>query len=421
MREVVITGIGVILPGCDSRQRLWQHLAGGESQLAFEEAPSGGGALWPVGRVRGFDARRYLPGITPRHYERYHRDQQLYLASLALALDDAGLNLATLPPASVGLFDGTSRGSFDAWYERIREEARQEPGAMYGTRELVLGTPGQAANLAAIALKVRGPVYTFTGTCSSGAIAAGHAWREIAAGELEVALASGHESSLSTPIYHMYRNADLISDEEEDARRAVRAYVGHSKNAFGEGAVTLVLEERRRAERRGAEILASFNGYRYLNYADHPTAVDTTGRLPARLCSALLAASRTDAERVSFVVGHGNGVPMSDLAEIAAMRRAFGPRVSKVPLISVKAIYGHLLGASSALNIAAAALMLHHQFVVPTINVDEARVVDGMDHQANRGEARACDVGVSLSFGVGGHMSAVLLERARRRERGVQS
>jgi 3-oxoacyl-[acyl-carrier-protein] synthase II len=412
MREVVITGIGPLLPGCDSRARLWEHLSRGESQLAFEEAPSGGGALWPVGRVRSFDARRYLPGITPRHYERYHRDQQLYLASLALALDDAGLSLSSLPPGSVGLFDGTSRGSFDAWYERIREEARQEPAAMYGTRELVLGTPGQAANLAAIALKVRGPVYTFTGTCSAGAMAAGHAWREIALGELEVALASGHESSLSAPMYHMYRNADLLTDEEEDARKSVRAYAGHSKNAFGEGAVTLVLEERRRAERRGAEILATFGGYRYLNFAEHPTAVDTTGKLPARLIAALLAASRTDSERVSFVVGHGNGVPMSDLAEIACMQRVFGPRTAEVPLVSVKAIYGHLLGASSALNIAAGALMLHRQFVVPTINLEEKRVVDGMNHQANRGAARACDLGLALSFGIGGHMAAVLLAGA---------
>jgi 3-oxoacyl-(acyl-carrier-protein) synthase len=115
---------------------------------------------------------------------------------------------------------------------------------------------------------------------------------------------------------------------------------------------------------------------------------------------------------VSFVVGHGNGVPMSDLSEIAMMRRLFGDRTSTVPLISTKPVYGHLLGGASALNVAAAALMLRENRVIPTLNIDEDNVVSGMNHQANRSAARTCDVGVALSFGLGGQNAAILLKRA---------
>jgi 3-oxoacyl-(acyl-carrier-protein) synthase len=209
----------------------------------------------------------------------------------------------------------------------------------------------------------------------------------------------------------MYRDADLLSDEQVDARRAVKPYVGHSRNAFGEGAVTLVLEERTRAEARGANIIAAITGYGYANNAEHPTAVDPTGGVSADLVSDLLARARTDRERVSFVVGHGNGVPMSDLAEIAMMRRLFGDRTAAVPLLSTKPVYGHLLGGASALNVAAAALMLSEGQVVPTLNIDESRIVDGMNHQANRAGARVCDVGVALSFGLGGQNAALLLTR----------
>jgi NAD(P)-dependent dehydrogenase (short-subunit alcohol dehydrogenase family) len=34
--EVVITGIGMILPGCDTREVFWQQLRDGESQLTME-------------------------------------------------------------------------------------------------------------------------------------------------------------------------------------------------------------------------------------------------------------------------------------------------------------------------------------------------------------------------------------------------
>jgi 3-oxoacyl-[acyl-carrier-protein] synthase II len=100
---------------------------------------------------------------------------------------------------------------------------------------------------------------------------------------------------------------------------------------------------------------------------------------------------------------------MSDLAEIAMMKRLFDQRVSNVPLLSTKPIYGHLLGAASALNVAVAALMISEGHVIPTANVDPTRVVHGMNHQASGGEARDCDVGVAQSFGIGGQHAAILL------------
>src|SRR5206468_5384611 len=141
------------------------------------------------------------------------------------------------------------------------------------------------------------------------------------------------------------------------------------RNAFGEGAITLVLEDRAHAEARGAHIIAAITGYHYANCGEHPTAVDTTGELPAELLANLLDSARADVQRVSFVVGHCNGVPMSDLSEIAMMRKLFGERTRSIPLVSTKPIYGHLLGASSALNVAAAALMLSEGQVIPTMNI----------------------------------------------------
>src|SRR5688500_8500974 len=193
MREVVITGIGALLPGCASRAQLWRQLSEGQSQLVFEPAPTSDGSIWPVGRVRDFDAARHLAGVAPKHYQKFTRDQQLYVASMLLAREDARIDLSGVDAEKIGIFDGTSRGSFDAWYERIRAEGTRSAEELYTHRELVFGMPGVAAALAALSFKSRGPAYTFHATCASGSVAIGHAFREIAAGLVDVAFASGHD------------------------------------------------------------------------------------------------------------------------------------------------------------------------------------------------------------------------------------
>src|SRR5262245_8844045 len=159
MSEIVVTGIGPLLPNCADRRTLWRQLRHGPPQLVFERAPGavdGDDERWPVGRILGFEAQRWLERFPRQYYERYHREQQLYLASLVIALDDAELDIADVPRDRIGIFDGTSRGNFDYWYERVRGE--RDGNERYTRRELLNATPGQAANLAASLLGIRGPV-----------------------------------------------------------------------------------------------------------------------------------------------------------------------------------------------------------------------------------------------------------------------
>ena len=412
MPAVVVTGIGPILPNCDSRETFWQHVSRGESQLTLEPHPVFSDQRCPMGKIRGFEPVKYLAELPERFYSRYPREIQVYLASVFAARDDAALALGSLPAERIGLFDGSSRPSFELWYDLIRREgAGAALTDLYTRRELVTGMAGGCVGLAASLLKVRGPAYSFNGTCSSGAIAIGHAYREILSGEIDVALATGHDMPLVAPMFAMYEDANLVSLEREDARRAVRPYVDFSTNAFGEGAVTLVLESFAHARGRGARILAEVAGYRYGNNGYHPTTVDVGGLRPADMLRVLVRDANLQLEDVGFVVGHGNAVHLSDVSEENYMRLLFGPRAAKVPLISTKPIYGHTVGASSAVNASATALMLHHDYVIPTINVDPTRVKRNANHQPGVGVARACESGISMSYGMGGHNAALLLRR----------
>jgi 3-oxoacyl-[acyl-carrier-protein] synthase II len=411
LNEVVVTGVGALLPNCDNRETLWQQLRDGQSQMAIEPDPADA-IPCAIGRVRDFDCARYMAGIPERFYRACHREQQLYLASVVQAGRDAGLELSDFASSRTALFDGTSRGNFAHWYELIHHRLH-DPEGRFSPRDLNFAMPGQAVGLAAAILGVRGPTFTFNNSCASGAVAIGNAFRELQAGRVDVAFGTGHDAALIRPVYQMYRDAGLLSNEREDPELAIRPYAGSSANAFGEGAVTLVLETREHAEARGAVALAQIVAFRHGNGGEHPTDVDFTGARPAELIQKNLEEAQLAESDVDFVLGHGNGVLASDISELNYMKRVFGGRTRDVPLISTKPIYGHTLGASSALNVAAAALMLHGDFVVPTVRLDEKRVVHGFNHQANRGEARKLRSGLIVAYGIGGQNATLLLKKAQ--------
>src|SRR5262245_33491726 len=81
LHEVVVTGVGAILPNCDSRQTFWQQLREGESQMRIEPDPADG-IPSAIGRVRDFDCARYMEGVAAHRYQSLYREQQLYLASI---------------------------------------------------------------------------------------------------------------------------------------------------------------------------------------------------------------------------------------------------------------------------------------------------------------------------------------------------
>src|SRR6185503_3702926 len=148
--------------------QFWQQLRDGESQLTIEPDPADQ-LDCAIGRVQGFDGAKYFEGIEARNYASCHREQQFYLASLLQACRDAGIEIGELASEKVGLFDGTSRGSFAFWYEQIKAKIEQ-PSQRFTARDLHLGMPGQAVGVAAAILGIRGPTYTFNGTCASGGI-----------------------------------------------------------------------------------------------------------------------------------------------------------------------------------------------------------------------------------------------------------
>ena len=112
------------------------------------------------------------------------------------------------------------------------------------------------------------------------------------------------------------------------------------------------------------------------------------------------------ADAIGQVNAHGTSTPLNDAAEAAAVSEVFG--AGAVPVVSIKGVTGHALGAAGALEAAASLLSIEHGLIPPTANtttVDPELTIDVVT-----GEARPWTPApvISNNFGFGGHNGSVI-------------
>ncbi|MFL5869429.1 MAG: beta-ketoacyl-[acyl-carrier-protein] synthase family protein, partial [Thermoleophilaceae bacterium] len=184
---------------------------------------------------------------------------------------------------------------------------------------------------------------------------------------------------------------------------------------MGEGAGILVLEEGSKARERGARILGRVRGYGATSDAHHLTAPQPNGEGAARAIELALKDAGVEPEQVIYVNAHGTSTPLNDRAETEALKTALGERRAReLPVSSTKSAIGHLLGAAGAVEAIATLLALRDRMAPPTLNYEEPDegldldyVPDGARPLAN-GDTPA--IGISNSFGFGGHNAVLCLE-----------
>jgi 3-oxoacyl-[acyl-carrier-protein] synthase II len=182
--------------------------------------------------------------------------------------------------------------------------------------------------------------------------------------------------------------------------------------SIGEAAGILVFEERERARRRGAPILAEFLGYGVTSDAYHMTAPDPSGAAGGRTVRAALESSGVNVSDVDYVNAHGTATPQNDTAETAALKAGLGDRARRIPISSIKSMIGHCLCASGAIEAVATILTIRDGKIPPTIHYENPDPTCDLDYVPNEARERPVRVAISNSFAFGGNSSVVVFARA---------
>ncbi len=297
--------------------------------------------------------------------------------------------------------DGAVREALDEVLERTDHAPRFNPFVVS------MLMPNAPSAYLGIRYGLRGPNVPCAQACASGTIAVGRAWRDIAEGRAEHALAGGSEY-LDDPHGSIFQGFDVCRalvrdcDPPEEANRPFDARRSGFLFAQG-GAAVLVLESAEAAAARGAAPVAEISGFAESFDAHSIMNPEPEGRAIESMLRALMREAGIGPEQVDYVNAHGTGTQSNDVCESAVLARVF-PR--GVAVNSTKSLLGHTIGASGAIEAVVTALSLQAQRLHPSRNLTDP--IADLDFVV-RDEARELRFAISQSFAFGGHNAALLM------------
>lgn len=405
-RRVVVTGIGAVTPVGQGAAGLWCGVCAGQSAVAaVTRFDASGFRARLAAEVRDFDPSGYMPGRTAR---RMDRCAQFGVTAACQAVEDANLDLARLDGTRVGVALGSALGGVAAAEEHHSRFLDAGPRAI-GASLAITVYGGAAAASAALELHARGPCLAPSNSCASGAMAIGEGLRAIQRGEAEVMLAGGAEAPLAPLTFGAFARIHAMSTRNDDPAGAVRPFdAARDGFVMAEGACVLVLEELGHALRREAHIYAELAGYGHSNDAYHMTAPRPDGADAARAIRQALGDAGHSPGQIGYVNAHATGTRLGDLAEARALAAAFEGHTSRVAVSGTKGLYGHMLGASGAVEAAIACQALERRFLPGTENLEAPDDEGLLDLIPPRGRPCRVRAALSTSFGFGGANAALV-------------
>jgi 3-oxoacyl-[acyl-carrier-protein] synthase II len=411
-RRVVITGLGLISPVGNTVAEGWANLVAGRSGIAnVTKFDASNLACRFAGEVKGFNVEEYIPGKEARHMDTFIH---YGMAASIQAVQDAGLphgeTLSEEQAERIGVMVGSGIGGLP-----MIEQTQKDFMERGARRISPFFVPASIINMISGHVSIKygytGPNLAIVTACTTGLHCIGLAARLIEAGDADVMIAGGAESTVSPLGIGGFAAARALSTRNDDPATASRPW-DKDRDGFvlGEGAGVLVLEEYESAKKRGAKIYAEVAGFGLGGDAFHMTAPNVDG--PKRSMKAALRNAGINADEVQYLNAHGTSTPLGDLNETNAIKLAFGDHAKRLVVNSTKSMTGHLLGGAGGIESVFTTLAVHHQVSPPTINIFNQDPECDLDYCANTAREMKIDVAVKNNFGFGGTNGTLVIRRA---------
>lgn len=408
-QRVVITGMGTINPLGHDVATTWEAAVNGRSGTGPITLFDASGLKTQIAaEVKEFDP---VALFGRKEARRMARVTQLALAAADQALDQAGLKNGTINRDRVGVLIGSGMGNLDPVLDNLetlqtRSADRVSP---FFVPMMLADTP---AAMVSITYGLRGPNMSVATACATGNNALGEAAEMIRRGAADVMVAGGAEAAIFPLVIAGFGVMGALSTRNDEAECASRPFDGR-RDGFvtGEGAAVLILEAYDHALERGATILGEFLGYGTSADAYHISAPAEGGEGAVRAMQAALDNAGITAEQIDYINAHGTSTPLNDRSETAALKLLLGRRAYEVPVSSTKAIHGHLLGASGALEAVITLKALAEGCVPPTAHYQQSDPDCDLDYVPNVAQAAEIQIAMSNSFGFGGHNATIILSK----------
>lgn len=409
MERVVITGMGIVSPIGNNIQTFWNNLINGESGISTIDTFDVTNQKTKIaGVVKDFVAAEVLGKNEARRLDRF---TQFALAAAEQAWVDSKLDLDHIDVERLGVYVGSGIGGIETLIENI--DMLRQKGPRRVSPSLV---PAMISNAAAAQISIKwkamGPSLSPVSACAIGNTAIGEAFKLIRFGEVDVMFAGGTEAAITDLSIASFGNATALSTRNDDPAKASRPF-DENRDGFvmSEGAGILILESLSHALRRNAKIYAEVISYGASSDAHHIVATHPEGKGAYLAMKAALKNAKISPDEIDVISAHATSTKVGDISETMAIKQLFGKQAYQIPVTANKSMIGHMLGAAGGVEAIALAMSLKEGIIPPTINLDHPDPLCDLDYVPSFARQMKVNIGLSNSFGFGGHNAAIVLRK----------
>ena len=414
LKRVVVTGIGAVTPLGLSAEETWKNLVAGVSGADnIKQFDATRYKTQFACEVKDFDPSQWIDRKEARKMDKFC---QFAIASAAMGIEDAGINLETVDKNRIGVIYGVGIGGLRTMQDEIEAYTARKETPKFNPFFIpkMIGdiAPGQIS----IRYGFHGPNYATTSACASSTNAVADAFNLIRLGKANIIVSGGAEAVITDPGLGGFTSMHALSTRNDEPQKASRPFSA-SRDGFvmGEGAACLILEELEHAKARGAKIYCEMVGEGMSADAYHITASHPEG-LGAKIeMEEALKDAGMKPEDIDYINVHGTSTPVGDISEAKAIKELFGEWAYKLNISSTKSMTGHLLGAAGAVEAMACVLAVQNDIVPPTINHEEGdedpEIDYNMNFTFNKAQKREVRAALSNTFGFGGHNACVIFKK----------
>ena len=406
-RRIVVTGLGIVCPIGNNLETAWD---------ASRKGISGTGRITKfdpsdlksqvAGEVHDFEIPSVIP---PKDVKKMDTFIHYAVAATQEALRDANLEITEELQYDIGASIGVGIGGQPMIEKNLLLMEEKGPD-----RISPFFIPMVLANM------VAGQISLIFGTknyntstvsaCASSNHSIGDAARMIERGDAKAMIVGGTEASVTKLCVGGFAAMRALSTRNDEPQRASRPYDQERDGfVFSEGSGILILEDLEFAKKRGARIYCELVGYGFSSDSFHITAPSVEG--PARAMKMVLKDAETNAQEVDYINAHATSTPAGDINELLAIKSVLGDHANRISISATKSMMGHLLGAAGAVEAVVTVKALQHDFVPPSINIDNLDPECDLDVTPNQGKERKLTVALSNSFGFGGTNASLLFKK----------
>ncbi len=402
--RVVISGYGVVSAIGNSPEEFWNNLKAGKTGIGpithFDAEATG---ISVAAEVKEFPFDKYFQKKDARRMDTF----SLYAVYAALdAMEMSGITEENTNFDRLGCIMASGIGGLEQSQKNSQAIVAKGPRKGVAPLYVPLAIANMATGNVALRTGARGVSRAEVTACAAGANAIGSAFREIKHGYADAMIAGGAEAAICELGIAGFANLTALTKETDPEKACIPFDKNRSGFVMGEGSGVLILESLEHAQARGANILAEIVGYGNTNDAFHMTTPSGVGAENA-IKLALEEAGASPAD-VDYVNAHGTSTHANEETESKAIHNVIG---DKAYVSSTKALHGHALGATGAIEAVATVQALLNQYA--PVNAGTTELDEGMTINVVLGEGKPAEINLALSqdFGFGGHNAVLAFKK----------